>query len=39
MGFSRGDLEKTAVELAQHGAQAPTPLFGKDEIVPDYKPG
>lgn len=39
MGFSRGDLEKIAAELAQHGAQAPTPLFGKDEIVPDYKPG
>jgi peroxiredoxin len=39
MGFGRGDLEKIAAELAQHGAQVPTPLFGKDEIVPDYKPG
>jgi len=39
LGFSRSDLEKIAAELAQHRALAPTPLFGKDEVVPDYKPG
>lgn len=39
MGFSRSDLEKIAAESVQHGTQAPMPLFGMDEIVPDYKPG
>jgi peroxiredoxin len=39
MGFSKGDLEKVAVELAQHRALAPAPLFLKSEVVPDYKPG
>jgi peroxiredoxin len=39
MGFSKPDLEKIADELAQHRALKPAPLFRKDEIVPDYKPG
>ncbi len=39
MGFSRGDLERIAEELAAHRTLSPMPLFRKDEIVPDYKPG
>jgi hypothetical protein len=39
MGFSKGDLEKIAAELAQHRALKAAPLFGKNEVVPDYKPG
>ena len=39
MGFSKDDLEKIAADLAQHRALAPAPLFRRDEVVPDYKPG
>jgi hypothetical protein len=39
VGFSKGDLEKIAAELAQHRALAPAPLFRNNEVVPDYKPG
>jgi peroxiredoxin len=39
MGFSKGDLEKIGAELAQHRALKAAPLFGKNEVVPDYKPG
>ena len=39
MGFSKADLEKIAAELAQQGKLGPVPLFGSDEVVPDYKPG
>jgi thiol-disulfide isomerase/thioredoxin len=39
MGFSKGDLEKIAAELAQHRALTPAPLFRQNEVVPDYKPG
>jgi peroxiredoxin len=38
-GFSKSDLENIAAELAQHRALGPAPLFRRDEIVPDYKPG
>jgi peroxiredoxin len=39
MGFSKGDLEKIAHELAQHRALKAVPLFTASEVVPDYKPG
>jgi peroxiredoxin len=39
IGFRRGDLEKIARELALHRGVNPLPLFRKDEVVPDYKPG
>lgn len=39
MGFSKGDLEKIGAELAQQRALKAAPLFGKNEVVPDYKPG
>jgi peroxiredoxin len=39
MGFSKGDLEKISAELAQQRALKAAPLFGKNEVVPDYKPG
>jgi peroxiredoxin len=39
MGFSKGDLEKIAAELAQHRALTPAALFRQNEVVPDYKPG
>jgi peroxiredoxin len=39
MGFSKGDLEKIAAEMAQHRALTPAPLFRQNEVVPDYKPG
>jgi peroxiredoxin len=38
-GFSKSDLENIAAELAQHRALGRAPLFSRDEIVPDYKPG
>ena len=39
MGFSKGDLEEIGAELAQQRALKAAPLFGKNEVVPDYKPG
>src|SRR5208282_216594 len=39
MGFSKSDLEKIADELSQHKKVQAAPLFRKDEVVPDYKPG
>src|SRR5260370_42618054 len=39
MGFNKGDLEKIGAELAQQRALKAAPLFGKNEVVPDYKPG
>ena len=39
MGFSKSDLEKIAAELSQHKKVQAAPLFRKDEVVPDYKPG
>ena len=39
MGFSKGDLEKIGAELGQQRALKAAPLFGKNEVVPDYKPG
>jgi peroxiredoxin len=38
-GFSKGDLESIANELAAHGRQAPAALFLASEQVPEYKPG
>ena len=39
MGFSKGELEEIGAELAQQRALKAAPLFGKNEVVPDYKPG
>ena len=39
MGFSKGDLEKIGAAMAQQRALKAAPLFGKNEVVPDYKPG
>lgn len=39
VGFSRADLETIAAELADHRRIPGAPVFRKDEIVPDYKPG
>jgi peroxiredoxin len=39
MGFSKDDLEKIAVELAQYRKLSAAPLFRPDEVVPAYKPG
>ncbi len=39
MGFSRSDLEKIGAALAEYRALVPAPLFRRDEVVPDYKPG
>jgi len=39
MGFSKGDLEKIATELAERRKLTAAPLFQRDEIIPDYKPG
>lgn len=39
MGFDKAGLEQIAGELSQHEKVAATPLFGRDEVVPAYKPG
>lgn len=39
MGFDKAGLEQIAGELSQHEKVAAAPLFGQDEVVPDYKPG
>jgi peroxiredoxin len=39
MGFDKAALEKIASELAQHQKISSAPLFHRDEIVPDFKPG
>jgi peroxiredoxin len=38
-GFSKNDLTVIAKELAQHRKLSATPLFLRDEVVPDFKPG
>ncbi len=39
VGFSKGDLEKIASEVARAAGQQAKPLFRPGEIIPDYKPG
>ena len=39
VGFSKGDLEKIAGEMARATGKPASPLFRPDEAVPDYKPG
>ena len=39
MGFDKAGLEQIAGELSQHEKVVATPLFGRDEVVPAYKPG
>jgi peroxiredoxin len=39
MGFDKVGLEQIAGELSQHEKVAAAPLFGRDEVVPAYKPG
>lgn len=38
-GFSKNDLVSIAKELADHRKLSAVPLFGSDEVVPDFKPG
>jgi len=38
-GFDKVALETIARELAQHQNISAAPLFGPDEVVPDFKPG
>lgn len=39
MGFDKAALETIVGELSQHEKVAAAPLFGRDEVVPAYKPG
>ncbi len=39
MGFSRPDLEQIARELAERQKISLTPLFAKNENIPEFKPG
>ncbi len=39
LGFSKSDLENIAAELSEYKKVQASPLFRKDEAVPDYKPG
>lgn len=39
MGFDKAALEQIVAELAQQEKISAAPLFGRDEVVPAYKPG
>ena len=39
MGFDKAALEPIVAQLAQHEKISATPLFGRDEVIPAYKPG
>jgi peroxiredoxin len=38
-GFSKGDLETIAAQLAEHRRIAAAPFFRPEEVVPAFKPG
>jgi peroxiredoxin len=39
VGFAKADLEKISTELGRHLGRPPAAVFGREEGVPEYKPG